>query len=446
MGMMLVRKKAPRGARVRTLSEEEVTAVQTFFGKKKAVCSEMRALATDVIHEMRQRDLWLQCSCVPDDSPALNSAKLMDESQTLFLAGFNHPHSVNCPMFREFKGDEGATSSGTRKNAGSRRLSYRDFLPPDESETIVRASRGTHTAGSDRTRRKRIPRLARLLLTLLEDAKLNQLRQLWPIPTSRPRDSLDDLIVVADSQEFIRGRTLSELVLFRPWMSNSELETHMAALERPDANWPAGKARIFYQIFMADIVSREGVTFKLKELEINFAPERGVSINGESGDGIRPPYWVILSFRRGSDGQVICSDGYAHALYSRSCPVPVDSGLERKTLEGLFEVAKWLYKKPGTPALSLEKPLFDIQVEVNGVKGFVLPDFIITACTSTGESHTVVIETMGYTDDDYCERKAEQHKGMRQLGLLVTDPPRWPNDNVTPFERYMFGRIVNLKL
>lgn len=40
-----------------------------------------------------------------------------------------------------------------------------------------------------------------------------------------------------------------------------------------------------------------------------------------------------------------------------------------------------------------------------------------------GKGFRVVIETMGCTDDDYCERKAEQHKGMRQIGLLQTDPP-----------------------
>ena len=41
------------------------------------------------------------------------------------------------------------------------------------------------------------------------------------------------------------------------------------------------------------------------------------------------------------------------------------------------------------------KPLFDIQVEVEGEKGFVLPDFIIQATLSDGREHSAVIETMG---------------------------------------------------
>jgi hypothetical protein len=56
------------------------------------------------------------------------------------------------------------------------------------------------------------------------------------------------------------------------------------------------------------------------------------------------------------DGSVICSEGYAHALFRRGCPVPVDSGLERSTLESLSEAVEWL-AKTDAPALSLEKPL-----------------------------------------------------------------------------------------
>lgn len=42
------------------------------------------------------------------------------------------------------------------------------------------------------------------------------------------------------------------------------------------------------------------------------------------------------------------------------------------------------------------------------------------------------------------ERKAEQHKGMRQIGLLQTDPPRWPQEIKTSFERHLFGVLYNL--
>ncbi|SFF38583.1 hypothetical protein SAMN03159428_04952 [Kosakonia radicincitans] len=444
MAMKLVRKKAPRGGLIRWLTGDEETAVKNISGRRISTGREEYFLAAEVLREMRQREAWLQCDCVPGDSPAMNSANLMQDTGTLFLAGFNHEHAADCPMYRAFSGDAGATSSGTRKTAGSRRISYRDFLPPDDAETAIKAPGRPAVPADDRTRRTRRSRIARLLLSLIEDAGLNRLDVLHPLPSRGVMESIGALRTVAENTEFIRGRRLSEIVRFQPGMSENGRELLMQGLERPDTHWPAGKTRMFFQIFMSDQITRDDVVFRWSGGEMQFRPERGVSINGEAQDGARPPYWVILAFRRGMDGTVICSEGYAHALFRRGCPVPVDSGLERTTLESLSEVAGWLAKKPGTPVLSLEKPLFDTEVNVDGEKGFVLPDFIITASKPGGKQHTVVVETMGYTDDDYCERKAEQHKGMRQLGLLQTDPPRWPQELDKTFCRHIFGVFLHL--
>lgn len=442
MAMKLIKKKAPRGALKRWLSEDEETAIKNFSGRKQVRNAQERELAENVIYEMREKELWLHCSCVGGDTPALNNAKLRYETQTLFLSGFGHSHDLSCPMHRVFKGDEDTTGSGTRKNAGIKRLNYHDFLPKDESETIIKAPGSAGLTGQDRTRRKRQPRVARLLLTLIEDAGLNSFSPISPLPNRAPRTWLAALVASADAQEFVRGRRLSEIVRFQPTMGELAQEKLMLELERTDANWPAGKARVFYQIFMSERVSREHVTFAWKDGERRFSPEKGVSINGESQEGVRPPYWVILAFKRSAEGRVICSEGYAHALFSRNCPVPVDSDLERQTMEGITEVASWL--KGGADILTLIKPLFDIEVEVEGEKGFVLPDFIIQAKLPDGREHAVVVETMGYTDDEYCERKAEQHKGMRTLGTLQTDPPRWPHEVTKPFTNHLFGVIKNL--
>lgn len=444
MAMKLVRKKAPRGGLIRWLDDDEETAVKNVAGRRVSAGREQYLLAEKVLREMRQREAWLQCDCVPGDSPAMNSANLMQDTGTLFLAGFNHEHAPDCAMYRPFSGDAGATSSGTRKTAGSRRISYRDFLPLDDTDTRIKAPGRPVAPADDRTRRTRRSRIARLLLSLIEDAGLNRLATLHPLPSRGVMDSINALRTVTENIEFIRGRKLSEIVRFSPAMSENGRKKLMQELERPDTHWPAGKTRMFFQIFMSDQVTHDEVLFRWPGGELPFRPERGVSLNGEAQDGARPPYWVILAFRRGMDGTVICSEGYAHALFRRGCPVPVDSGLERTTLESLSEVAGWLVKKPGTPALSLEKPLFDTEVNVDGEKGFVLPDFIITASKPGGKQHTVVVETMGYTDDDYCERKAEQHKGMRQLGLLQTDPPRWPQELDKTFSRHVFGIFMNL--
>lgn len=442
MAMQLVRKKNPTGERIRGLTDDEESAVKAYYSARAPLSPGQLALAGSVLQEMRQKAAWLECDCVSGEHPARNSANLMQNTGTLFLAGFSHEHAPSCQMYRPFNGDEGATGAGTRKTAGSRRISYRDFLPPDDSETRVKAPGRPATPADDRTRRTRRPRIARLLLSLIEDAALNRLRALYPLPSAGVMDAIQALKTVTDAQEFARGRHLSEIVRFQPALSTSGQEQLMKNLEREDVHWPAGRTRMFFQIFMSDQVGRDDVTFRWSGGELTFKPERGISINGEAQEGARPPYWVILAFRRGADGHVICSEGYAHALFRRGCPVPVDSGLERMTLEGLSEVARWLWKKPDAPALSLEKPLFDIEVDVDGEKGFVLPDFIVTARDTDGGTYQLVIETMGYTDEEYCLRKSEQHKGMRQLGKLQTDPPMYSDKS---FPRHMYGVLNHLK-
>lgn len=348
-------------------------------------------------------------------------------------------------MYRKFKGDKGATSSGTRKKAGSTRIDYMSFLPVDENDSRIRApGKPQVETGSDRNRRKKRSRIARLLLSLIEDAGLNQLEVLSPLPSRSVRESLNAFMAVTETQEFIRGRTLSEIVRFQPGMSDHAKEKLMKELEKTDNRWPARKTRVFYQIFMSEQVTRESATFSWAGGELQFAPERGVSINGEALKGHRPPYWVIMTFRRGRDGTVTCSEGYAHSLFERRCPVPVDSELERQTLRSVCTVAGWLRNKPDAPVLTLQKPLFDIEVDVDGEKGYVLPDFIVSADSPDGRSHTVVIETMGYTDDEYCERKAEQHVGMRRIGILQTDPPQWLSEVSKPFTKQLYGVMHHL--
>ncbi|SVG74078.1 Uncharacterised protein [Shigella sonnei] len=80
--------------------------------------------------------------------------------------------------------------------------------------------------------------------------------------------------------------------------------------------------------------------------------------------------------------------------------MPVDSKLERNTLTALLNVASWLKRKPGTPELSLERPLFDTEVYVNGEK---------------------------------------------KIGVLHTDPPKWLDNDHPPFEKHMYGVFMHLR-
>ncbi|TPE10761.1 hypothetical protein FJP62_20120 [Pantoea vagans] len=440
MTMKLIRKKAPNGT-VRHLTSNQEDAIKNFYGLKKIQSSQERELAKSILREMRKDELWLQCCCVTDDNPALSSANL--RKGTLYLSSFGNSHDLKCPMYRIFKGDDDTTQAGTQKKSGSKKIDYTNFLPIDESGATLTNQVKKVSLSKDRTRRKSRPRIARLLLTLISDARINALNPINPLPKKKSMEWIDILRKSAEKKYFVQNRPLSDIVLFNPLMNKKQQDSLMQNLESSDSIWPEGKARIFYQIFMSSSVTRESVKFSWGPgKEKTFNPVRGVSINGESQDGIRPPYWVILSFIRSTDNSIICSEGYAHALYKFTCPIPVDSKLERDTLKRIEEVAIKLNEIKSH--LSLVKPLFDIEVEVDGVKGFVLPDFIVQATMVSGRKHIVVVETMGYLSDEYCERKTKQHKGMNMLGTLVKDPPNWPIKLKEDFLEHLYGIITRL--
>ncbi|ELI6054440.1 hypothetical protein RRL66_005851 [Escherichia coli] len=52
---------------------------------------------------------------------------------------------------------------------------------------------------------------------------------------------------------------------------------------------------------------------------------------------------------------------------------------------------------------------------------------------------------MGYEDSDYCARKSRQHTGMKQIGVLHTDPPKWLDNDHPPFEKHMYGVFMHLR-
>ncbi|WP_261643272.1 hypothetical protein [Erwinia mallotivora] len=446
MAMKLVRKKAPRGRLTRMLSEAEESAVKKVCGRREAGTSVEKALALDVLTEMRRTETWLACACIECEALPMNSANLRSDTGTLYLQGFSTAHDADCPMYRVMKEDKETNATGTKKTSGSRPVSYQNILPREENGRRIQSKSPRENHNEDRLRRKRRPRLAGLLLTLIEDAELNVIKELFPFPSSPARDAIERLTDVTRNNEFIQGRRLSEIIRFWPLMTQDEQKRLMTQLESPDLSWPARRSRNFYQIFMSGDVTRERAVFSFRNEKVIFSPEKGLKINGESQDGLRPPYWVILEFRRAADGSIVCSDGYAHALYSRTCPVPVDSGLERTTLESLATCAEWISRKKDAPIsnLHLRKPLFDYEVTVDGESGYVLPDFVLEATSTEGIKHTFIIETMGYQDEDYIERKSRQHRGMRELGQLQTDPPKWPEETDKTIIKQMYGILLHI--
>lgn len=203
----------------------------------------------------------------------------------------------------------------------------------------------------------------------------------------------------------------------------SELETML------DIN-SQKKEPCVYVIGIATDVSREEVVFSVRGKDFVHRPEARVSINGENtyNVGSRAPYWTILEYRRGGDGNVYCHEGYAHAAYTLDNPVPVDSNRERETLKVIINASSYAGRQPNHPdAISLSKPLFTTKSIKDGEEEDIHPDFILNVAPAKESSVTTfIIETMGYESREYIERKHKTHSWMAQEGVLLTDPPGWP--------------------
>ncbi|EFL3080786.1 hypothetical protein AF999_004990, partial [Escherichia coli] len=225
-------------------------------------------------------------------------AALKNNTGTLYLSSFNHEHAPECPMYRQLSGNEEETSFGASRHPVSTRINYRNFLPPDDSNSVIRLqARSAYHNGERSSVRKKRPRLGRLLLSLIEDAGLNKLDSLAnPRIRTNYRECLDAIRQVTLQQEYIRGRALSEIIHFRPGMSERSQERLMETLENSERHWPARRKHMFFQIFMAQHICRDAVEIHWANGNIQvIRPVRGISINGEAQGGIRPPYWVLDS-------------------------------------------------------------------------------------------------------------------------------------------------------
>jgi hypothetical protein len=156
--------------------------------------------------------------------------------------------------------------------------------------------------------------------------------------------------------------------------------------------------------------------------------EGTLSIFGERNDAFSPPYLVIGLVTKDAPeiDEAVVARAYAHPCVDWSRLTLVDSQLERETLDIILSCRDWISERFGI-AMTITKPLFDVgqPVEVSGPRELCLPDFVVHA-TGQGVNHpTIIVETMGYSDDDYRDRK-------KRLRRLFEEVDRQPGAKATP--------------
>lgn len=446
--MDLVWKKNPRGRLERKLNMAERDALlQVCSNGRKPSQADLR-IAKTVFEEMDRRELWVKCDCVENDTSTegpfnceVNAAKLRHVKTTRY-------HDEQCPFFRLKKSKDADNSVIEGKTSPLNPIGENDWLPDKKKETRITSVEGPVVPRKPRRKTlKPIPALGRKLLTLIQAAGLNQIELVPEFQSPGLVGSINRIKEVLHEHSMGNGTLLNMLFSCAPWLSHERINDMLTQLEVSLGTDSCDKEACVYIMGIATDANREEVTFTVRGNTFVHRPEARVSINGEStyNTGSRAPYWAILEYRRGRDGKVYCHEGYAHAAYTLDNPVPVDSNKERDTLKVIINASSYAGRQANHPeAISLSKPLFTSKSIMNGVEEVIHPDFILNVVPRKENTVTTfIIETMGCESEEYIARKQQTHSWMEQEGVLLTDPPGWPEPSDRTFNSFLLKHIFS---
>ncbi|ENU1174222.1 TPA: hypothetical protein RKY22_004909 [Klebsiella michiganensis] len=431
------------------LCEDEKNAILNFCGAGLTASSEEEDTARRIIRKMDKNGLYLECDCLP---PGANQAWNCEVGSTFLRRGkTSSEHNRQCPLYHLKK-------SGTEKSDVERvgEGDIAPLVPVDINDIFSRKTTPGESGGKTllhgqrrRSRLKPVPKLGRQLFTLLQGAGINTIA-LLPNPTTPGLTAvLSALSSYIKTLTFKNGVTASRVITTWTNITQDDQNKMMSYLEKPDLEWEGDRNREFFLIGITEKLSQREVIFKHKGIELPpFTTAKTIKTFAESitNIGLKPPYWVILRFLRGEDGQVYCDEGYAHCAYTKQNPIPVDSDKERETLRTIVRAAAFVRQqnakagKP-VPSVTLKKPLFTATVHGNDGEAMeVHPDFQLSVLSAGRQDpDNFVVETMGYDSLEYIERKLRTHPGMRELGYLLTDPHGFPEKTERTFYQEMLS-------
>ena len=155
-------------------------------------------------------------------------------------------------------------------------------------------------------------------------------------------------------------------------------------------------------------------------------------------EGARAPYLALCIVARPTPiDQVQIVSAYVHPCASMDRVMMLDSDLERQTLAILVAFQRRMARRHQA-SVTIEKPMESIapgEAEDGTPLPPLIPDFVVTARYRDGRERRVVVETMGYADDGYRNRKRILHPQMGRAAGAMTVlehdfhlPQRWEQE------------------
>ncbi len=410
-----------------TLDPDEDHILRVAFGQYGG-SAQARADAMPIIRRLQTTDrgYWVLCDCRPAQSKPPALVPVLETFLRRHVTEDWPQHAQACEFFRE-PAEQSEISRSYQPLAKSQVRLVRSF------EVAAAASPARLEIALTARRR---PQLARLLVRLLTEAGLQkvepgfkpapipeQMKAIWPVA----RDiSLDQSVRMADAM----------------CMSLAKLPALMQQIATtPDEKYRHTRP---HGVLLVRIQSMQ--TGLLRTLNGEELPVTGrLALFGdrpedEPGAGVdaRSPYLGLCIVARPAPGEAVqIVAAYVHPCASLDRMMLVDSDAERQTLNMLKKFQYALLKKTGA-VVTIEKPMDSIAPE-QGPEGVplppIIPDFIVTARERGGQERRVVIETMGYSDQGYRERKARLHPEMQRAadaGAVINhdfhEPGHWQQE------------------
>ena len=393
---------APKGdaSAPRFVTPEEDGLLRQAFGRYGgSFAARLDAIRVVARYQQHGSGMWLLCDCRPD---AARPPALIPVAMTHIRRHDDArwpAHAETCDFFREPEEQLVITASFLRSRSRPFRLARRFTVWAQPME-------GQFTACSQASRR---PGLARLLAQLVTDAGLQTIAPGWRPPPLV--DQVKAIWAAARSVEIDAGVPLTEFFC-------TNLTKLGAMIARIDG---APSERFKHTRPHGILIVRvravgEGVLEPMAGPPI---PVLGrLAAFGESAEGpvarsrpvVRAPYLAACVLGPATlGGPVKALSAYAHPIAADAHLMLVDSDMERRTLGQLRSLQSWLARKKNTP-VSIEKPLFDIGPDTGPEvqpRPPCIPDFVVRSGAATA-----IVETMGFADAGYRNRKVRVHAAL----------------------------------
>jgi|GEM_PF-4597109 hypothetical protein len=425
------------------MPEPDVKAFRATYGFRKPHPGMARAKEYSDL--LRNRGWWLGCTCRKegDKYPLLSLVEggFVRRMET----GNRLRHSGYCPFHRDQDGQKRFKTSYKRPDGPISFIVRGSFRDPDpnrrESPKVKRKSR----------RRSATDGLQKILWSLLTEARINELnsQELNLSAEQMGASQRYRFQAVIDEHIFRRAQSgdpeiqLSDVICLDP---NDFGQFARWLRQRP---WPKDFRP---QGFLLGVVDR------ILGQDLHFVGGRMITVKGDiavfgedGDDGFRPPYLALLSLAQETRTSKFIEPirAYVHPIMSRNNWMPVDSENERITAGCLKAAMKRCVDNGMTPHLT--KPLYDMSPDQADDAEVLIPDFLLNVVgPGVQPPMPLLIETMGYADEDYRQGKAEIHRQMETVGLgevIEFDAVKRPR-NATPgcpfdreFLRGLYRRI-----